>query len=475
MTTMRTRVNFRRTTVPLCAVLLHAACCAQTFCAGPTFSIAVCADGQLQGWGLNNGAPGVHHLGNAILGSDSSAGLPVWLNPIFSFNNIKAVAAGDHHVLALLNDGHVYGWGGNGSYQLGTGGTANSDHPVQVQGLADVLAISASATSSLALKSDGTVWQWGTLMITRELPEQVPGIDSVIKIASGNGMHMALRSDSTVWTWGTGPGVAHYDGLDTPIPGPVYHYWDDIIYYLGGIKDIATSNGCCFAMRWDGYVEAWGNNLNGNLGLDITWESVLSPITIPAGETQNTCGTYLCGVRAIASTNGSTLAVMEDGTLWKWAYDPVPFSFYPTATAMPVPWHAVAVAAGFDHFLVLDDTGELWSLGSNEFGQLGTAEGLSGVPPMPVASLCTMTGMNEEVSNQLNVYPNPTSEYITLTIPSYNLGQYEIHGPTGQLVRSGPMHSGSTTVDVRDLPYGLYSIHYQGQGQSALVARFIKE
>lgn len=76
-------------------------------------------------------------------------------------SRVVAVAAGPQHNLALRSDGTVWAWGSNQSGQLGDGTTIARPTPVQVTGLADVVAVAAGQYYSLALKSDGTVWAWG--------------------------------------------------------------------------------------------------------------------------------------------------------------------------------------------------------------------------------------------------------------------------------------------------------------------------
>ncbi len=77
------------------------------------------------------------------------------------------MATGDIHSLALHHDGTLWAWGYNYDGQLGDGTNDNRNTPVQVKGLdgidffEDTVAIDASGFSSMALKSDGTVWTWG--------------------------------------------------------------------------------------------------------------------------------------------------------------------------------------------------------------------------------------------------------------------------------------------------------------------------
>ena len=55
----------------------------------------------------------------------------------------------------------VRAWGNNVEGTLGDGTNTDSNTPVQVSGLTNVVQISCGNGSSLALKSDGTVWAWG--------------------------------------------------------------------------------------------------------------------------------------------------------------------------------------------------------------------------------------------------------------------------------------------------------------------------
>src|SRR6185312_15197966 len=106
------------------------------------------------------------------------------------------IAAGGTHVLALKSDGTVWAWGSNTSGQLGDGTTTQRAAPVQVTGLSGVTAIAAGSNHSLAVKSDGTVWAWGTNAAGQlgdgttgatphPTPAQVPGLSGVTAIAAG--------------------------------------------------------------------------------------------------------------------------------------------------------------------------------------------------------------------------------------------------------------------------------------------------
>src|SRR5207248_140731 len=179
--------------------------------AGARHSLALSADGTVWAWGDN--AKG--QLGD---GTNTSRLRPV---QIAGLSNVRAIAAGGNFSLALKADGTVWAWGGNDTGQLGDGTNVSRTTPVQVSGLTGVVAVAASSVypyqniesaSAGALKSDGTVWMWGTnfegqlgdgTVTTRMMPVQVPNLSGVVALALGDRYTLAARNDGTVWAWGT--------------------------------------------------------------------------------------------------------------------------------------------------------------------------------------------------------------------------------------------------------------------------------
>src|SRR5664279_5339893 len=124
------------------------------------------------------------------------------------------------YTLAGTASGTVWAWGDGTWGQLGNGGAIGSSVPVQVSELTEVISIAGSAVSGYALRSDGTVWAWGSCVngdatdwscgycaaewlikgdADSSVPVQVPGIIGVTAIASSRGTAYALRGDGTVW------------------------------------------------------------------------------------------------------------------------------------------------------------------------------------------------------------------------------------------------------------------------------------
>src|SRR5216684_2698434 len=120
--------------------------------AGEEHSLALLANGTVMAWGDN-------HEGQLGNGSTSTSGVPV---PVKGLSGVTAIAAGALHALAVLSNGTAMAWGQNESGQLGIGRHVSlQETPAAVAKITGVTTIAAGEEHSLALLSDGSVWVWG--------------------------------------------------------------------------------------------------------------------------------------------------------------------------------------------------------------------------------------------------------------------------------------------------------------------------
>jgi YD repeat-containing protein len=146
--------------------------------AGGSFSTARKSDSTVWSWGVNlNG-----QLGDGTTTNRSTPVQVIGPGRVGFLGSITSTSSGGQHVLALKNDGTIWSWGENSNGALG--GTSSdmcptnppsacSVSPIQVltpKGsgfFSGAVAVAAGGVnvggwdSSLALKSDGTVWAWG--------------------------------------------------------------------------------------------------------------------------------------------------------------------------------------------------------------------------------------------------------------------------------------------------------------------------
>ena len=261
----------------------------QAIAAGGFHSLALLGNGTVVAWGYNTDG----QLGN---GTTTTSNVPV---PVPLLTGVVAIAAGYQHSLALLSNGTVVAWGDNFYGQLGNGGTANSSMPVMVKDasgsgiLTGVQAIAAGNFHSLALLNDQTVRSWGLnqegqlgngSFASSSLPVQVLGVggsgvlSGVTALAGGDEHSLALTATSpngAVLAWGFNGDGELGDGSNTTSNVPV------TTAGLTGstIVAIAAGDVHSLALLADGTVRAWGFNGSGQLGNGSTTGSNL-PVTV---------------------------------------------------------------------------------------------------------------------------------------------------------------------------------------------------
>jgi alpha-tubulin suppressor-like RCC1 family protein len=296
--------------------------------AGLNHCIARKSDGTVWTWGHNMRG----QLGD---GTNQDRNTPGIVN---NFSDVVAVTSGEDQSFSIKNEGSVWAWGFNECGQLGDGTSNNQKLPVKVinlpprvvalaatfldtraiidktiwiwghsatifptptnqenvvaistyptialyddgtvnvpngEDLRNLSAVAATYNSYFALKNDGTIWEWDI----NNKPAQKPGFTDIVAIAGGFYHKLALKSDGTVWGWGDNSCGQLGDGTTTPRQDPVKaNGLDNIVAIAASIYGYFS-----IAIKNDGTVWGWGNNLYGSLG-DGTNTDHYIPVQIP--------------------------------------------------------------------------------------------------------------------------------------------------------------------------------------------------
>ena len=172
---------------------------------------------------------------------------------------MTALDGGEWHSLAVRSDGTVWAWGSNDFGQLGDGSTTDRTSPVQVSSISTAVAVAGGSHDSYALLANGTVMGWGLNVLgeigdgtttQRLIPVTVPGLSNVTSIVA-KGVHVyALRSDGTVWAWGSNNRGELGDGSTTNRSTPVQ------VSGLANVVSIATGefHGLAAEIGWNRLV-----------------------------------------------------------------------------------------------------------------------------------------------------------------------------------------------------------------------------
>ncbi len=303
---------------------------------------------------------------------------------IASGATVIQVSSSGSHTVALKSDGTVWAWGSNRYGQLGDGSTTDSPTPVQVSGLTGVTAVAAGGVHTAALKSDGTVWVCGSNVYGQlgdgttnqsATPVRVLGLTGVTAISAGGYHTVALKGDHTVWTWGyNGSGQLGIPFATTQRTTPIQ------VSGLTDITGIATGLYHTVAMLSDGTVYAWGYNDQGELGNGSTSNSA-APVQVSG----------LTGVTAIAAGGYHTLA-LKGGTVQAWGWNVYGQLGDGITTQRTIPVQVLgltgvtAIGAGGYHSVALKGDGTAWAWGSNSKDQLGDGTNTQRNTPVQVAN-----------------------------------------------------------------------------------------
>lgn len=263
---------------------------------------------------------------------------------------------------------YAYGWGYNISGMLGDGTNTLRTTPVQVVDVGGFSSIACGALFTVAVRPDGSLWQWGSALNHSSTPYRPQNIGSGFNtVAAGMSHVVALGGDGSVWTWGTSNSDGQLgrvvqttaSGNDAGTP----------VQIMSGVSQVWAGANSGYAMKTDGTLWAWGANAEGQLG-DGTTVSRTTPAQIPGRFT------------AVSAGGEHVAALKADGSLWTWGLNTHGQLADGSTTHALSPrqvssgWTMVAAGAGFT--LVSNSAGEIYGAGRNYWGELGNGQQVSG-------------------------------------------------------------------------------------------------
>jgi len=352
---------------------------------GGSEQIVMKSDSTVWAWGYNS----FGQVGNGTTNESCVPAQVLGPGGVGYLAPVATIMGGEQHNFALKPDGTVWAWGMNFFGQLGDGSTNwgvfgdYSATPVKVTNLTSIVSLGGRGYHSLALKSDGTVWAWGHNLYGQlgigvtsagtNVPVQVIGLTNPASIIGAGFSSFALMPDGTVRAWGEGTYGQCGDGAGVNRSLPVQ---------VAGLSNVTAISGGWWnimALKSDGTVWAWGSNGSGEVGDGTTIQR-----NVPVQVT--TLGTNAVSVWA---GDGNSMALLSDGTVWKWGANQYGEQGDGTSdtNAHPVPQKVpslsnVAVAVCRDyHDICIKRDGTIWVWGDNRWGGCGDLSGNSVLIP----------------------------------------------------------------------------------------------
>jgi len=275
--------------------------------------MALKKDGTL--WGTGDNTYG--QLGQGYFTAGPNYGLNTLTQVPGTWANVSAGQDGQGYTMAIKTDGTLWG-GGENMYGSISGPWAPWPYrvasPTQVGTDTDWAKVTAGVYSTLAIKTDGTLWGWGINSsgelgrgnwLTTQTREQSLGVNWA-KVYLGRYHAVGIKTDGTIWAWGgyqfgaLGLGPAPVN-LNIPTQIGTDTNWASVS---------AQGDRFTMAIKTDGTLWAWGYNAYGQLGLG---DNVNRYVPTQVGTETNWARVLVGGYWA-----GKTLALKTDGTLWAW-------------------------------------------------------------------------------------------------------------------------------------------------------------
>ena len=400
------------------------------------FSLALKVNGTLWGWGQG-------------LGINST--IPVQIG---TDNNWASISASSSHVLAIKKNGTLWAWGSNSFGELGDGTKKGQVIPVQIGTGNDWAAVSAggtynfSSSYSLALKTNGTLWSWGSNYFgqlgdgtnnDKNVPGQIGAGTSWVNISAGGGHTLAIMKNGTIWAWGYNYSGQLGDGTNIDRNMPV-QTGADIDW-----NDFFAGEANSFAIKSNNSLWAWG----------------ISPLGDGTNTSQNTPFQIICGVLPIKLVTFTGQQYLHISLLnWQTTNE-----------------------INTSHFIVQH------SVNSTTFNNIGRVEArnTSGTHDYSFTDGSPVDGVNfyrlqmVDIDSkttyssiikilftdkiELQVFPNPAKNTITVS-GLENKGTIKIISVDGKVVKQLSAKAGSMLLDISTLTKGIYILQYNNENKT---------
>ena len=399
---------------------------------GECYSSALTSSGRIFTWGGNS----YGQLGD---GTTEDKFTPTDITRYFNLeaeDKIIQVSLGDQHSSALTSSGRIFTWGSNSYGQLGDGTTEAKFTPTDITSYFNLeaddkiiqVSLGSNHTSAITLK--GHIFTWGVNWYgqlgdgTREeryCPTDITSRfnlevnDRIIQISLGNYHSFALTLMGNIFTWGVnwhgqlGTGTKEASLTPTDITSSLdLEEKDKVVQVVSGYENSSV-------LTLTGRIFTWGFNWYGQLG-DGTTEERHSPtditsrfnlevndriIQVSLGGSHSSVNTLNGNIFTWGSNHYGQLG---DGTTINRHYQFDITSCFNLETEETL----IQVSSGSFHSLALTSNGRIFAWGNNDYGQLGDETKIIRFSPVEITSYFNLQE-NETIIQVISGFENSSA------------------------------------------------------------------
>ncbi|RKS87855.1 alpha-tubulin suppressor-like RCC1 family protein [Orbus hercynius] len=318
-------------------------------------------NGDLWIWGFR----GSGQQGNGSNEPSSSAPARV---DYFVRNNINIVqaTAGIYHIIALDEQGNVWGWGQNGYYHAG-GGVCTEGHvksPCLVLKDKNIVRVDAGEYVSYALSADGDVYTWGHgpygqlgngLKVSKSAVYKIPRSDfngeAVVLLGAAYEGGYAITQSGGVYAWGDDEDNAF--GYER---SSAHEYVLKPLLLTNLAVDGSEITYMCGGQPFTNYLSSSGDvyGMGGNFSLGI------------GQKTGKTAGPALIttDIASMYCRYSGSIALTNDGTLLTWGFASSAFNIYGIIPTQREYYDVITkIDGGKEHFIYWTENGKAYGVG----------------------------------------------------------------------------------------------------------------
>ena len=321
--------------------------------------------------------------------------------------NAPQVSGGENFATVLKADGSIWSFGYNSDGQLGNDKLLPINIPSETNILSSYKKVATGKNFTIALREDGTVWAWGDNTYgvlgqgnrqSAKKPIQVQEITDVVDVMAGENHVIALDKLGNVYTWG----LNNYGQLGNgetntvTIPKKINSVSNKVIAINANKNSTAIIDA-------EGKVYVFGKNEETNYVLPHLVEGIENAVKVNCIQdailvlktdnsvqkvtnyTATTISTKVQDIGAkdivdISTQSDSTILLDKEGNIYTYGsneYGQAGIGIKGNSIDLQlvdrVDTKYFAIGAGYRNNYVIDTNGYVYSAGSNEYGQLGNS------------------------------------------------------------------------------------------------------